>query len=457
MSRRGVILALDIGTTGFKLGLFDRQAELVEMTNTYYPINTYDGDKADSDPERWWAGFLDCRQRMKSSLEDVEVMPMGVTTPGAMILDKEGNPLTPAVLFMDRRSPKQSYEIREIIGEEKLLTETANLPVPGGCTASTILWWRDNLPEVYKNGHIFGHTNTFFGCRLTGKFGMDASTGSLTALFNTTRPEKGWNLEIVRELGIPEEKLPPVVNSWEVLGTLKSEMAKKLNLKAGIPVLMGGNDVACADLSVGTHEQGKIVDIMGTCEILTTCLDTPIPSARHNIRAHVIPGRWITMFVLNTGGEAFNWFARVFCKDLSLDDFFKEFLPETLRKVLQREKEGEVLDLPTFLPYLSGDRYSVDNIWASITNLHLSHNREDILAGMVKTSMELVAQHLKELSEKVKLSEEMILTGGAINPVFIEAKKRWMGKFKYLIKEQSSLQGCAILGKMFLEGAFKKG
>jgi len=457
MTRKGVILALDIGTTGFKLGLFDREGNLIEMTNCYYPINSYDGDKADSDPERWWAGFVDCRQRLKSSLEDVEVMPMGVTTPGAMILAKEGNPLTPAVLFMDRRSPKQAQEIRDRIGEERLLSETANLPVPGGCTASTILWWRDNLPEVYKNGYIFGHTNTFFGARLTGKFGMDASTGSLTAIFNTTKPEKGWNLEIVRELGIPEEKLPPIVNSWEVLGTVKREIASKLNLKVGIPVLMGGNDVACADLSVGTHEEGKIVDILGTCEILTTCLARPIPSPRHNIRAHVVPGRWITMFVLNTAGEAFNWFARVFCKDMSLDDFFKKFLPGTLREVLQREKEGEVLDLPNFLPYLSGDRYSVENIWASITNLHLSHNREDILVGMVKTSLELIAQHLKELSEKVKLSEEMILTGGAINPEFIEAKKRWMGKFNYVIREQSSLQGCAVLGKMFLEGAFKKG
>jgi len=456
MTRKGVILALDIGTTGFKLGLFDREADLIEMTNCYYPINSYDGDKADSDPERWWGGFVDCRQRLKSSLEDVEVMPMGVTTPGAMILDKEGNPLTPAVLFMDRRSPKQAQEIRDKIGEEKLLSETANLPVPGGCTASTILWWRDNVPDLYKKGHIFAHTNTFFGYRLTGKFGMDASTGSLTALFNTTRPEKGWNLEIVRELEIPEDKLPPIVNSWEVLGTVKPEIAKKLNLKAGIPVLMGGNDVACADLSVGTHEEGKIVDILGTCEILTTCLARPIPSPRHNIRAHVVPGRWITMFVLNTAGEAFNWFARVFCKDMSLDDFFKEFLPETLKKVLQREKEGEVLDLPSFLPYLSGDRYSVENIWASITNLHLSHNREDILAGMVKTSMELVAQHLEELSKKVKLSEEMILTGGAINPVFIEAKRRWMGEFNYVIKEQSSLQGCAILGRMFLNGAFRR-
>jgi len=285
---------------------------------------------------------------------------------------------------------------------------------------------------------------------------MDASTGSLTALFNTTRPERGWNLEIVRELGIPEEKLPPFVNSWEVLGTLKPEMAKKLNLKAGIPVLMGGNDVACADLSVGLYEQGKMVDILGTCEILTTCLETPILSPKHSIRSHVIPGRWITMFVLNTGGEAFKWFANVFCRDMSLDNFFKDFLPEALRKVLEREKEGEVLDLPSFLPYLSGDRYSVENIWASITNLHLSHNREDILVGMVKTSMELVAEHLKELSKKVKLSQEMILTGGAINPVFIEAKRRWMGEFKYVIKEQSSLQGCAVLGKMFLEDAFKK-
>ena len=97
-------------------------------------------------------------------------------------------------------------------------------------------------------------------------------------------------------------------------------------------MLTGGNDAVLAALSGGITEPGDISDSCGTCEITSVCLDQPLSSPNFNIRCHVIPGRWITLFVLNTGGKALEWFQHVFCEDMSEQHFYDKYIPSVLQK-----------------------------------------------------------------------------------------------------------------------------
>ena len=51
-----------------------------------------------------------------------------------------------------------------------------------------------------------------------------------------------------------------------------------------------------------------------------------LPLREYNIRAHVLPGRWLTLYVMNAGGKALEWFHRVFCSEMSDREFFDGFL-----------------------------------------------------------------------------------------------------------------------------------
>ena len=55
----------------------------------------------------------------------------------------------------------QAAEIINRIGLQRVLAETSNMPVAGGCSLASILWLRDNEPEVFKNAACYGHSNTF--------------------------------------------------------------------------------------------------------------------------------------------------------------------------------------------------------------------------------------------------------------------------------------------------------
>jgi xylulokinase len=101
-----------------------------------------------------------------------------------------------------------------------------------------------------------------------------------------------------------------------------------------------------AAYSLGIQEPGDIVNVNGTCEITLVCLPKCIGSQNYNIRAHVIPGRWLTLYVMNAGGTALEWFKDLFCGELNADEFYNHFLPDAIDKWL--DQESEVL----YIPYL---------------------------------------------------------------------------------------------------------
>jgi xylulokinase len=435
-----IVLAVDAGTTTMKMAVVQDGRITLASADRAYPMNVNPGGCYDLNTEHWWNAFLSCCESLNRHLADVQCIGFSVSTPGATALGKNGEALSPAVLFLDGRSGEQAQTIRDTIGETTLLEQTSNLPVSGGCTASTILWWKEHHPELFDSAHIFGHTNTWFGKRLTGNWGMDPSTASLTALYNTTANDGQWNEDICAALRIPIHKLPPIIPSWEPVGELRPDIAARTGLPTGIPVLMGGNDAMCAALQGGVTQEGAILDVCGTCEIICIGLSKSIPGAGYNIRCHVIPGLWSTLYVLNTGGKALEWFHHVFCRDMTETAFYDQYVPDTISRYMESNWE-----LPSYEVYLAGDRYSTQKKYASFASLSLETDRDRMLMALIRGNTEYLNRHLIEMRHHISLSKQIHLTGGGISDAFIQCKKRWMGDYDFIRKDNSSVLGAAQL------------
>ena len=334
------ILAIDVGTTAFKAGVFGPDLEKRGETSREYQIHLYDHGKADIETEKWWQALKECCVELKPFLKAVGVVSFSVTTPGLVPIGEDGGALGPAILMLDGRSYKQAREIRALVGEETFLRETCNLPVSGGSSLCSILWIRENQPETWKATAKFGHCNTYMVKRFTGQWAIDPSTTSITGLYNTARNDLTWNQEVLATAGVPESKLPPLVHSYHPVGTILSEIANELGLPRDCIVLCGGNDAVLAALSGGFTSPGDINYICGTCEITNVCVDHPVSSSNFNVRCHVIPNRWVTFFVLNTGGLALEWFHSIFCREMTRDQFFDDYVPSVLERFLHRENPG---------------------------------------------------------------------------------------------------------------------
>jgi sugar (pentulose or hexulose) kinase len=445
------ILAVDVGTTAFKMGVFGPGLEKRAETSRDYQINLYGHGKADIDPEKWWDALRGCCSEFKRLLPSIGVISFSVTTPGLVPMAEDGSALGPAILFLDGRSHNQAREIRQRVGEDRFLQETCNLPVSGGSSLCSILWIRENEPDVWDHTAKFGHCNTFMVKRLTGQWAIDPSTTSITGLYNTARHDLTWNQEILAISEIPEKKLPPLMQSYHRVGAILPEVAAQLGLPETCDVICGGNDAILAALSGGLTEPGDINNISGTCEITSVCVDRPVSSRNFNVRCHVIPDRWVTFFVLNTGGKALEWFHAVFCQDMTQDRFFSEYVPSVLTDFFDSDDPGRLeAELPDYVPFLQGSRYSLEQLTAGFSGLNLETTREKMLLSLIRGNADYHGEHLKEVGRLIHLGKRVMTTGGGANiKGMLNVKKRWTGEFDYLYLDQSSLLGAAMLGQFY--------
>lgn len=446
----GDILAVDVGTTAFKVGVFSPALEKRCEARRAYQVNVYGEGKADVDPDLWWQALRECCTELKNELAGVGVITMSVTTPGLTPMDAAGRALGPAMLFFDARSTAQARAIRERVGEEKFLRETCNLPVSGGSSLCSILWIRENQPEVWKAAAKFGHTNTYLVKRLTGVWSVDPSTVSITGLYNTAADDLTWNADVLKAAAIPESKLPPLVRSHDAVGRILPGAAAELGLPADALVLCGGNDAVLAAFSAGLSEPGQIGTICGTCEITMSCVDAPVRSPNFNVRSHVVPGRWFSFLVLNTGGKALEWFQAMFCREMSEREFYREWAPATMQAFFtDPEIERREAELPDYVPFLGGSRYSLQREKAAFQGVTLETTREDMFMAVMRGNALYHGRHLDEVRSMVKLGNKITVTGGAAQiPGYMDAKRRWTGPFEYEFQDQSSLLGAAMLARL---------
>jgi len=444
------ILAIDVGTTTFKLGVFTSNLEKRFETSREYQLSVYDSVKVDIEPEKWWLALQACCVENKKSLSSVGVISFSVTT-GVVPMAENGKPLGPLILFLDGRSHKQAKEIRRRVGEEKFLREACNLPVSGGSSLCSILWIRENQPEIWKATAKFGHCNTYMVKRLTGQWAIDPSTTSITGLYNTARHDLTWNKDVLALSEIPETKLPPLIRSYQRAGKILPKVADELGLPDDCEVLCGGNDAMIAALSGGLTEPGDINNICGTADAVSVCSDKPVGSPNFNVRCHVIPNRWVLFFVLNTGGKALEWFHSVFCQDMTKDQFYNEYVPSVLDDFFNSENSDRLeVDLPEYVPFLQGSRYSLEPLRASFSGLTLETTREKMLLSLIKGNIVYQGRFLKEVAGYVKLGRRVTISGGGAKiKGIIQVKNRWMGEFEYEYQDRSSLFGAAMLGQFY--------
>jgi len=443
------ILAVDIGTTGMKMGVFrvvDGSLSLIQQFTQEYEVNIYnDGLFGDIEQDKWRKAFTAGCKAMEDAVGNVDCVSLSGTTPGLTAMDENGQALYPAILMLDQRSRQQARLIIETIGEAALLEHTANMPVAGGCSLASILWLKDNCPEVYTKTCIFGHSNTYIAHWLTGVFAIDPSSASLTSLYNTVHNDFTWKEDIAAAFDIPLERLPKIIPAYESAGRVRTQLAKQLGLRKEPPVLIGGNDAVLAAYSVGIREPGQVINVNGTCEISLVCLDKALASANYNIRAHVLPDRWLTLHVMNAGGKALEWFHGLFCNEMGPEEFYEQFLPNAIDSRLDC---GSGV---TYVPYLMGSRYSLEPLKAELTGLTQQTGREEILAAVVRGLCEYQKSHLDEIEKSVPLQNIIHITGGAVNPALIRAKRKWMRDCEYVYDEQSSMKGAAMLGQKYLD------
>ena len=258
-----LFVGVDLGTSAVKLLLMDENGKIKNIVSKEYPLYFPHPGWSEQKPEDWFAQSMEGLKELLEGFDKDQVkgISFGGQMHGLVALDKEDKVIRPAILWNDGRTAKQTDYLNQVIGKEKLSEYTANIAF-AGFTAPKILWMKKNEPENFAKIAKIMLPKDYLAYKLSGSFCTDVSDASGMLLMDVKN--RCWSKEMLDICGITEEMLPKLYESYEVVGTLKEDIAKELGLPAEVKVIAGAGDNAAAAVGTGTVGDGRCNISLGT-------------------------------------------------------------------------------------------------------------------------------------------------------------------------------------------------
>jgi D-xylulose kinase len=441
------VAALDLGTTGCRTYIFDLTGIIIASAyqewQSYYPSPSW----VEQDANTWWDSIKKTTERAikKSGIDKTDIVSLSVTNQRETIVpvDENGNPLHKAIVWQDRRTIDQVEYIKSKIGADKIY-ETTGLTIDPYFSATKILWFKDEKPEIYQKAYKFLLVSDFIIHKLTGKFCTDYSNASRTMLFDINN--LNYSDEIASEMEIDLDKMPDTLESGVDIGEIESEeiMFDKKTL-----VVTGAGDQQSAALGVGVVSPGEIKCTTGTGSFILAYLSQPKfdPMKRVLCSCHAVPGSWVQEASIFTSGAVLRWFrdqiGHAECAEVQEGQ-------DPYEIITAEAKKSSIGANGLFLiPHFVGAGAPHWNPLAKglIFGLSLGHKRKDLYRAVLEGVAYEIRKNIevfKELEIEVK---ELMLTGGGSRSDFwnqIYSDVLGIPCVRNVIEEATSL-GTAIL------------
>jgi len=443
------LMGIDIGTSACKVAAFRINGEVAATASEAYPVYHPREGWAEQDPVDWWNAVCKAVDQVVTSggIRPREIAGIGVDGQSwsAIAIDEKGQVLTNTPIWMDTRAQSICDRLNREVGAGEIFENAGNSLQPSYSTAK-ILWYQENLTDVYQKIDKILQSNSFIVYKLTGQKTIDKSQAYGLHCFDMRHGI--WNEEMGKKLGIPRYLLPEIAECSEVVGEVSSQAAKETGLEAGTPVVAGGLDAACGTLGAGVVYPGETQEQGGQAGGMSICLSEYKADPRLILSYHVVPGKWLLQGGTTGGGGTMRWFEHEFA------DYERYIEKETgvsslvqLNELAQKVPAG--CEGMVFLPYMSGERSPIWNPYAKGVYYGLDFAKTK--GHFVRATMEGVAYALRHNLETAKAAgadaTELLAMGGSANSLLWTQIKADVTKktIKVPASDTATTLGAAIL------------
>lgn len=389
MSAR-LYLAIDLGTSAIKIGLFDTRGRCVAASTTEYSLITSSPLWVECNLETYWQAVVSGMQAALRGLVGwklPEIAGLAVSCQGETLvaLDASGLPVRPAIVWLDNRSVVEAAALEARFGLDEIYQRTGQLESLATWTASKILWLRTHEPGGYERTAKFLLLEDWLIYRMCGVFVGERSL-YVTSLLLDWRGRGGWWEPMLAEVGVDRSRLVTLVDPGAIVGRLGRDPASELGLPAGIPIVAGGLDQVLGATGAGNISPGFLTENTGTVLGLTTCL-AEVPQSRSvglPMFLHVIPGLYCAQPCGQTAGLVLRWLR---------DNFFGDVHATDQSTIPYESVTAEATNIPagangvTVLPHLAGTQYPEYNPAATcaIVGLSLFEGRGNVTRAVLES------------------------------------------------------------------------
>ena len=356
------VLALDVGSSSTRAGAYDeRGRQAAEPAR-----RSYSSSEGQLDADE----LLRAAEAVLAEAGDANALGISCFWHSLLLLDEHERPLTPVLLWQDRRATPQAEALAERLDAREVHART-------GCTFHPSFWpakleWLRAEGVLASARRAVSFADYLF-LRLTGELRTSLSSASGTGLLNLRT--RSWDAELLDELDVDEALLPPI--SDEPAGTTYPPLG----------------DGACSNLGAGCVTPDRAALNIGTSGALRVVRQGD-PEPKDGLFSYFLDERRVVEGgAVSDGGNLYAWAQRT----LRLDP------PEP------REPDGHGL---TFLPVLGGERSLGWNPRASgaVTGLTFETDAADLL----QAGLEGIAYRIADIADRVPDVREVVATGHSL-------------------------------------------
>ena len=361
-------IGVDLGTSAVKLLLMEESGKICNIVSKEYPLFFPHPGWSEQNPEDWFTQSMEGIKELTEGIDRKEVAGIGFggQMHGLVTLAKDDNVIRPAILWMQKNEPENFKKVVKIM-----------------------------LPKDY------------LAYRLSGSFCTDVSDASGMLLLDVKN--RCWSKEMLEICHITEEQLPKLYESWQVVGTLKPEVAKELGFSEDVKVVAGAGDNAAAAVGTGTVGDGQCNISLGTSG--TIFISSKEFGVDENNALHSFDhadGSYHLMGCMLSAASCNKWWSE---EILQTKDFVAEQAP------IQKLGENQVF----FLPYLMGERSPHNN--PDARGVFFGMSMDTTRADMTQAVLEGVAFGLRDSLEVarslgISIERTKICGGGAKSPLW---------------------------------------
>ena len=220
------LLGIDIGTSGTKVMLLDEKTGVAGIESETYQVSIPRLGYAEQNPDVWWEAVLCCLSRLREKYGKCYSEVAGIGFSGQMhglvMVDADGRPIRPAILWLDQRSTKECNDLNERIPED-LITGSLRNRIFTGFALPSLLWVKKHEPEHFAAIHKVMQPKDYIRYKITGMFGAEVTDASASLMFDIVK--RDWSYELQRMCGFPPSVFPECHESGEIQGRVSPDRA----------------------------------------------------------------------------------------------------------------------------------------------------------------------------------------------------------------------------------------
>ena len=436
------VLGIDIGTGSCKGLAIDLSGKKLTDSDILYPISSVQAGYAEQNPENIWAAFNECCKNIFATIgHGPVVISFSSAMHSLMLIDNQNKPLTPLIIWADKRSEEIATKLRKEPIAKSIYTETGT-PIYSMTPLCKIMWFKENEAELFKKTARFVSIKEFIWFRLFNEWQVDTSIASATGLFNIHTFQ--WNKPSLDLCGITQSQLSEIVPTVFIRSDDDKNIFQIPDLKHEIKFCIGANDGCLANLGSFTLDVGLGALTIGTSGAVRVAGTKPVPDFESMLFNYVLDtSTFISGGPINNGGIVVKWLLITFLNIQSPQD---EDYDQLFKKISSVPPGSEGL---IFLPYLLGERAPVWDATASALffGINFKHTQNHFLRAAVEGVCFAIKSILQPIEEKIAAISQLNISGGFISsPDWMQMMADITGKKLCLVeKDDASALGAAML------------